>query len=293
MKLCIGIPTFDRKRLVECCALSLRCARHIGQASILVRDDCSTKYDVAFLKLIFPDWATISMNEVNSGRADYAVHRMMLGLLDTDCDALMLLDSDCIVSIDFIEAISRYLPETDGVLSLFNAPAHKGIAVGELIEKETVGSTGTVWRRELMQDVIDHVPPSGRFDWDFSAYLRSKRRRILTVRSSKIQHLGFAGGQNSRAFSGDFGLGFSDERPDSAHFILEAIVSALPIERAQLQDETSELRTKTTSLEDEIRKLRTETTSLAERVVSLERTSVWHNFAVAWQALTRRLGLGK
>jgi hypothetical protein len=47
----------------------------------------------------------------------------------------------------------------------------------------------------------------------------------LAVRGSKIQHLGFAGGQNSRAFSEDFGLGFFDETPISAHFILEAIVS--------------------------------------------------------------------
>src|SRR4051794_37163954 len=127
MKVAIGIPTYNRRHLVELHASSLCSSRLPSETALIVIDDASTDYDVAYLKSIYPEIAIIQRRSEKSAGADFATRDMMEQLVATGADALLLLDSDMIVAKNFLEMGIRLLRETDGVLSLFNTPSHPAV----------------------------------------------------------------------------------------------------------------------------------------------------------------------
>jgi GT2 family glycosyltransferase len=119
MKVAIGVPTFNRSDLVELHAKSL-CASNLPPETILiVIDDASTEYDVNYLRSIFPKVADIRRRSTNSGGADFAIRHLMEHLVETDAEAVMLLDSDMLVVEDFLQHGEELLQQSDGVISLF------------------------------------------------------------------------------------------------------------------------------------------------------------------------------
>ena len=103
MKIAIGIPTYNRRYLVEMHAQSLCSARLPANTKIIVIDDCSADFDVGYLKTIYPENADIRRRSENSGGADFAARDLMVQLAETGADVFVLFDSDMIVASDFLE----------------------------------------------------------------------------------------------------------------------------------------------------------------------------------------------
>ncbi len=224
----IGITTFNRPRLVEACARSLSQAAGIEQVHLLVNDDCSTDYDLGFLKSCFPAVADIDRNLMNSGGADFACRNMMERLCGTNAKILIVLDSDLIFAKDFLDQALALIKTTDGFLSLFNTPTHPATGMrGGLLVKKDVGAAATVWAADVARAVLAATPAGRMFDWRFCEYLTQARIDILTVKASLVQHLGFAEGQNSSDRGGDIGIGFADADSFNAYLMQQELAQAL------------------------------------------------------------------
>ena len=247
MRVAIGVATYNRSDLVSMNARSLSRTRLPPDTEIIVVDDASTEFGVEFLKEVYPVGTDVQRRETNSGGADYALCDLLNRLVTTGADALVLLDSDMIVSADFAEKIAELLPLTNGIVCLFNTAAHPAFgARGPFVLKRTVGSAGTVWRRDLAAKMLDVVPPGRNWDWRFCDYLMDSGYEICVVRNSLAQHIGINAGQNtSFPLSGDFGAGFSDVDAQSAYVLIEQIgfgaQSAVRLFRSETQTAFSTL----------------------------------------------------
>ncbi len=242
-KIAVGIPTYNRRYFVEANARSLARVKipDFCDVQIVVADDASTEYDAAYLASIYPENTIVERRSVNSGGADYAIFDLARRCLELNADAILILDSDLVMSKNLIERGLPLLSETHGCVSLFNTSNHPIAEVlGALVVKETVGSAGTLWKRELAQEIVDNVPAGPSWDWRYSEYINKTGRKIYVSSASLVQHIGCWNGQNSSVFSGDYGAGFCDEGPENAYVILEAATAAI----SALGNKVKELETK-------------------------------------------------
>src|SRR5262245_59439164 len=104
MKAAVGISTYNRRHLVELSAASLRSSSIRADTALIVIDDASTDYDVDYLRSIYPSFSDVRRRPRNSGGASFANRDVMRQLLETDADAVLLLDSDLLVSSNFLDA---------------------------------------------------------------------------------------------------------------------------------------------------------------------------------------------
>jgi hypothetical protein len=196
----------------------------VQEAAILVMDDCSQEFDADFLHRLFP-MASVVRASRNSGGADYAMHRLFEHFVRHGDGYLLNLDADMLASRQLVDKclqiIERAAP-TPGLYSLFNTASHPTVAVdGEFLVKRTVGAAATLWPRTLLAEVVQNVPPTRKFDWDWSAYLGRRGVPIRVTRRSHVQHLGRIG-QNSRSFAGmDHGEQFDDYQNDNLASFLD------------------------------------------------------------------------
>ncbi|MBC9207374.1 glycosyltransferase [Roseomonas aerophila] len=210
-RILFGVTTFNRLDIVALAARSLSHAAGVADAAILVIDDASTDYDLDALRPLFPPHAKFIRRPVNSGRADYAAHELLRVFREERVeDILVCLDSDLLVAEDVIATLQAAFPRTDGLLSLLNAPSHPGTLRNGLLVKRSVGFAGTAWSRDVVAEVLEHVQPSPRYDWDICEHLVATGREIFCLPDSAVQHLGFAQGQNSHFLRADYGLSFTD-----------------------------------------------------------------------------------
>lgn len=219
MKITIGIAVYNRLNLIRKMCLSLKNSFDLETCSIRVYDDCSTEFDVNVLKKEFPFITEYRRREKNLG-ADHNMRQMYLDFLETDDDVLVVCDSDMIFSVDWIAKIRELLPFTDGVLSCYNSALHlafESIAINgeKLVIKETLGSTGTVFTREIVERIISNVRPSYKYDWDWCNYLLSSGIRLLVTQCSYIQHIGIVGENCDANQIVDFGLHFYPKDDDT------------------------------------------------------------------------------
>jgi len=224
--LTIGITTFNRRPLLETTAAALAQVRHLDTARVLVLDDCSQEFGIDALHQLFPT-ADVQRSSENSGGADYAMHRLFERFVRTGSGYLLVLDSDLLASRNLVDRCARII-EADRdsaqtcLYSVFNTPSHRGLRVeGPFVVKQTVGAAGTLWRHDLLADVLRHVPVSRKFDWDWSVYLTRRGVPIRVTRRSYVQHIGRIG-QNSRSFNGmDHGELFDDYKGVNLAFFLD------------------------------------------------------------------------
>jgi hypothetical protein len=237
----LGITTFNRPGIVAATARSLSRASGVGQAAIAVIDDASTEYGLDALRDWYPAHAGILRQETNSGRADFAAFNLMRRFLEQhDQRLLVVLDSDLLVAPDFLDRTLEAFPRTQGLLSLFNANSHPGVAREDgLLVKPHVGFAGTVWSREAVADVLAHVKPSRRFDWEICERFVAEGRAILCLAESAVQHLGLGEGQNSMILKADYGLSFADASWQNTSPLLEAILFGL---REELKAQRNAMR---------------------------------------------------
>lgn len=255
-RIAIGVTTFNRRRMVEECGRSLCAVRGIENCRLLVVDDASEEYGREFLQGAFPAHAEVTRRSENSGRADFAAIYLYEQLCSSASDLIISLDSDLLVASDALFVVSQLIGETDGVLALFNTPSHPetpsrrrakrlppSLYGDSLIEKVSIGNAGVAWRPDVLEDVLKNVPPSTAWDWDFCRYLTENKRSLYALRRSVVQHLGFAGGQNSTFVRGDYGIGFEDYGPDHTRAMFEAIVFGLQGELGAMQARLDRLAT--------------------------------------------------
>ena len=267
MRVAIGVSTYNRRHLVELCAASL-CSSSIPlDTPLIVVDDVSTEYDVDHLRSIFPKFADVRRRPENSGGASFANRDVMRQLLETDVDAVLLLDSDLLVSSNFLERGISLLPDTDGMLSLFNTPNHpESGARGPFVLKKSVGCAGTLWRRDVAAKVFTAVPAGPRWDWRFSDFLVKAGVEICVVRDSLVQHIGYSYGENSRG-TGDFGVGFSDSDGKNAYRLTELLLADSQAQFLRIQEQID---------------------ALDDRARLIERWLLLRRFVGFWQRLLRR-----
>ena len=209
MSLAICITTYNRKRLVEANAQSLQKAKLPKATKIIVLDDASSEFDVAWLKAIYPQSASIFRREANTGDASLAAFDAMSRLVATGADELLLLDSDFIVNPNFLEPALQQLAKSEGLLSLFNTHTHPTLREeGSLLIKASVGAAATLWTRECASDVLKNVEKGKNWDWRFSRYFENNSKNIYCVKNSLAQHLGLFEGQHLMTGGGDVGVGF-------------------------------------------------------------------------------------
>ena len=211
MKITIGITSYNRANYLEKCAKSLVVIDNLNNCNVRIYDDCSTEYDTAFLKKLFPYAKEIIRREKNM-KSDKNIALMYENFLNTGDDILINADSDLIFRADVITLVNKLLPKTDGILSLYNSTIHKSIEEidvdGEkLLIKNDLGSAGTVFSREIVEKIMKNVNSGINFDWRWSEYLKNSGYKILCVKNSYVQHLGLEG-QNNDGIRYDYGLGF-------------------------------------------------------------------------------------
>lgn len=256
MRVAIGIPTYNRRHLIELHASSLRSSFLPPGTKVIVIDDASTEYDIAYLTSIYPDVCEIRRRSENSGGASFAQRAMMEQLLATDADAVMLLDSDLIVRQDFLTVGIDLLRDTDGVLSLFNTPNHPDIGVrGPFLIKEAIGCAGSLWRRGVAQTMLENVASGPAFDWRFSEYLNGENIAICVARHSLVQHIGFSQGQSHTFESGDFGVGFGEADAHNAYRGIELLMSDSQAKARHTQSQINAIIDQSAALEKRLERI--------------------------------------
>lgn len=172
----IGLTTFNRKDILLKCLIFFN---HLNpRHDFIVCDDASTEYDEKILKSNISNWKIYRAN-TNSGRADFAMARLMDLFLELGRDYLLILDSDLIVDPELSDFMVTNAQNTDGIFSIFNAPLHQSIGEdGFWIYKNHIGAAGTVLSREIVQEIRQNVPMSNQYDWDWSSYIVKSGRSI-------------------------------------------------------------------------------------------------------------------
>jgi len=219
--LTIGIPTYNRLKLLKIMAASLYESNLTIPHNIRIYDDCSAEYGINELKEIFPTAATIKINKVNL-KSDKNIYQIYQDFLSTSDELLFNADSDIIFKKDWLDTALRLLKKTNGILTLFNANSHVAYQNidDELCLKETIGSAGTLFHRDRVTELLTNISSMDMvkgFDWQFSEYFKNVDIPIFCVKNSLVQHIGYVG-QNS-SFYFDFGRNFKIESSKQGQII--------------------------------------------------------------------------
>lgn len=218
MKLFIGSCTYNRKKIIEHTSKSLSEIDGIEEADIYIYDDCSTEYDIGYLKKLYPMAKEINRSDKNLG-ADFNTKRMYKAFLKSDCDYLFNADSDLVFNENVLKIIKENIKNLENankgvIFSLINIPEHKYLKDFDenLCYKYSVGAGGVIFSRSIVELFIDKLPekytveiPS--IDHAFCKILRENNYDIFCSKKSYLQHIGLIG-QNSFGLRVDWGKDF-------------------------------------------------------------------------------------
>ncbi|MEM7225304.1 MAG: hypothetical protein AAF495_20165 [Pseudomonadota bacterium] len=238
-KLAISIGTRDRVPLLRTMARSLREVEGLEHATIRVYDDCSENLSRDEIAGILPEAAEVQVNEQRLG-ADRNMHAIYRDFLASGDDLLFSVDSDLVLHPGCLQVIETLMPETDGILSLYNSRASapvERLALGghRLVQKSALGSAGVIFGRDLLARVIEEVPASGCYDIDWSHHLHEAGVRLLVTEQSYVQHLGVMEGFNAGRGIVEFGLNFEPGNRVNEAILAEAFNQVILDERNGLQ----------------------------------------------------------
>jgi len=219
--LTIGIPTYNRKKILELMASSLYESNISIPHNIRIYDDCSTEYGIEELKKIFPTATSIKINEVNL-KADKNTYQMYHDFLLSSDELLFNADSDLIFCKDWLVTALKLFPKTNGILSLFNANSHESYRQidDELCLKKTIGAAGTLFHRDKVSEFLANIDSFDNIkdiDWRFSEYFNNVGTPIFCVNNSLVQHIGYFGQHTKYYF--DFGRNYKIETVNQGQII--------------------------------------------------------------------------
>ena len=183
MKVALVIPTYNRPEYVKRCYASL--VKLTTQPDyIMVVDDCST---VKMPKLKLPNAQAYS-TPYNSG-VKYALTCVIDKAIVTGADVVINLDSDAIVSPDFVDVLVKLHSKTGLICSGFNNPKvpfvkqHNGYGI-----KRNANGINMCFNKSQYLNYIRPSLISNTKDWDLHASSRIKEFAI--TKPSCVQHIG-------------------------------------------------------------------------------------------------------
>jgi len=131
-----------------------------------------------------------------------------------------------IIRSDFINEILNLINSSDGVISIFISNTHVHFAEDEkFLHKHSIGSAGTVFRKDLAKEVIENIPKGPSFDFKYCEYLKLRNIKLLCCKHSLIQYIGFTQGQYSSGRNGDIDINFFDYTPTNSYILNEIILN--------------------------------------------------------------------
>jgi hypothetical protein len=219
-KITLAVATYNRRPILEKMVKSLYLSDIGDNVNIRIYDDASTDYDENFLRKTFPDSKTIIRNPVNLGPGKN-MHMIFTDFIAHGDEILVLTDSDLIFNREWLAVVERIIDLTDGVMSLYNSILHTDtldrfqIGNVNMLNKKSVGGAGAVFKKNIINKILNELPPSNTYDWDWSGYLVSSNIRLMVTERSYVQHIGIIGFNNGNYFGGehsgslcDYGINF-------------------------------------------------------------------------------------
>lgn len=185
-------------------------------ADVHVFDNGSRQFSITDLQSWFPDAAIHEIDALPD--ADIVTRRSFEFFIShSNSSVLVNLDSDSLLHPGWAKFVQQVLPRSDGALSLYHssAPYHPSSNCNDLTcEKKTTGALGMVFRREVLQDVLNHVNESktkvrDSFDWAICAYLANTGRNILVPKQSLVLHFGLHGAHGDGSAHVEVAEGFN------------------------------------------------------------------------------------
>jgi glycosyltransferase involved in cell wall biosynthesis len=242
-KITIGITTYNRLDLLKITASSLYNSNLGVPHNIRIYDDCSNQYTISELKDIFPTAGSIKRNKQNI-KADRNIFQMYKDFLSTSDNYFFNADSDLIFHPQWLVKSLKLLPETSGILSIFNSNNHKPLKIinETFCIKESIGAAGTLFARNRVEEFMKYFTSyeaGETFDFQWSKYFRDRETPIYCTNKSLVQHIGYSG-QNSM-FVFDYGRNFTVESADNGQIINDVFEAYLD-EMRSLYDKDKEKR---------------------------------------------------
>ena len=230
----LGVTTYNRKEILQKSLNSLRQSGLDERCVIKIYDDSSNDMDKADLCSLVPEAESIYVQPHNLG-SDANIRYMYADFVNcySENDVFFNADSDLIYTPGWIDISLSKFESTDGVLSIFNAPSHRVLtSKGDMIIKEDVGSAGTLFSWEVLNDLLPKIPQNdlGGFDYQWSRKVRQCGMRLFCLKKSLVQHIGIDG-YNSDLARFDYGLGFKVGTVQNGQIINDVLAQAVQNQR--------------------------------------------------------------
>jgi glycosyltransferase involved in cell wall biosynthesis len=210
----IGIPTYNRLRILKIMSESLYASDINSSHNIKVYDDCSDEYDLNTLRQIFPTAVSIIRNTDNI-KADKNIYQMYRDFLSSSDEYFFNADSDLIFHTHWLGTALELIQKTEGILSIFNSYLHQPLKTmnDNFCIKKTIGSAGTLFTRERVEELVLRFTSTDdfrSFDWRWSEYFSTRNIPIYCTNTSLVQHIGYIGQNSGQKIihSFDFGKNF-------------------------------------------------------------------------------------
>lgn len=167
---------------------------------VIFIDDASTetrtKKMLEDFSLNFEDVTVIkSFKPENTGVHNSLKHGWNF-LISRGCDLLMNLDSDVIVSKNFLEKIMKKKDDVKDfdVLTGYNSASHETVAtLNGYVEKKSIGGINMLFTPEFFRDKVNDCLIDNFFDWAICRIAK----KLVSMSPSVIQHIGVQGMNNA------------------------------------------------------------------------------------------------
>lgn len=194
----IVTPIKNRKGYVQLLGKSFEFLRVYDTADVHLFDDDSSEFSIADLQRWFPRAKISSVSQSQADRSTREAFQYFLS--EAKHDILVCLDSDGLLHPKWASFIYSTLPESDGVLSLYNSAAHPSSSCNEgNCRKDSAGALGMVFTRELITRLFmdPDVREADLFDWALVHKLNEFGIQFLVPPDSLILHFGMYGAHGS------------------------------------------------------------------------------------------------
>jgi len=209
----VAISVRDRPGYTELMSRLLHNADGFAGADVacVVIDDGSKAFSEMDLRTFFPKCHIFMRDASMTANSATMCQMRWSGMLtknvpvgDLKTMQFVIIDSDMAVTRSWIQDLQSNVNKTEGVLDLYNSPAHAILrSEGELVVKRDVGFAGLTLRQDLV-NAIAH-DPSLKGDWEVSAKLQRMNIPLYAFEKSRALHYGAVGSWNiCKNWDGDY-----------------------------------------------------------------------------------------
>jgi len=189
----VAVPTHNRIGYVQLTSAALKGTFPVEDVWIF--DDTSSEYSTQ--DLIGWYGTEHIWQSTKRMKADAMARHILEWFLSTKYDVLVLLDSDLLVSPNWLAELQLGLQHSHGLMSLYRsaAPKHKSLSCGDVLcQQPSMGNAGTVWRRDLAKRMLTEMSArDGGFDWGWSEWCTKNKVPMEALKKSAVLHIGMYG----------------------------------------------------------------------------------------------------